>query len=65
MLLIQKSKLIKNCINKHEHRLIRVANAFDCYDRLSKDLTQTQPDPKWQTHIDNQSESMTVNADRW
>ena len=35
-----------------------MANAFDCCDRLSKDLTQTQPDPKWQTHIDNQSESI-------
>ena len=33
------SKLTKNCINKNESKLTRIANAFDCYRLLSTNLT--------------------------
>ena len=46
-------------MNKLEYRLTRVANAFDCYYHLLKDLTQIQPTSKWQNYINNYSKLIT------
>ena len=47
------SKLIKNAINKLENKRARVANAFDCYRLLTKELSRNNPDPDWEHCVAN------------